>query len=860
MSAPAQGQLGAFLPFRARGSSDTDGIVDILAPLVVGAVVHVDHPRFAPATITTSGGSPASEIRLDAGQQWSGRVEPTPEGRTVHGGRACIQGTLAGARQGRELRWERCTLVKEDGHFTVSGLGPPPWKLTVSAPGHLSESLAVAAGESRPVRLRPGVTLRGTVADEQGEPIEGVTLRSVLSSAASAAGGAFELVVPSLPAKVTVAKSGFVAQTIDVERSEQHLDVRLVATPALAATLLTPTGPYSGKTGVWCSRERQNAGRSSVSSYDVTVSQGTLLAPLPSPGSYAVVVRPEGFQEIRVGSVVVGEGQRAHLGTLMLSRGCGVVGEVADGTTGEPVAHALVEALPVGSTVFSLALARTSPSAVSDRKGRFELGGLRPGRYLVRIQHARYAPAYRVVSITSMLDLGRLSLGPGVVLSGRIQAVGGAAQAGVEVRLLDPARETMEPFASAVTDVQGHYVLPALGPGRYRMELWRGRLMHAEEVAFSQNLPEANLDVEAGGVVLHGLLMAGGVAATGGEVHLMSALDRGRSQPTLAVNFAGQRVSVGIPTTQVSAVVGADGGFTLNDAPTGRVWLGYATRSGTTYVPVEIPSEREVSLPVLLPDTVLRGRVVDESGQGLVATVALVHSELRRETGFTTTEIDGSFAIESILPGVYTVVVSRDRYVPAVLEGVVVPRQEPLPPLVLSPGEGGRIRVTLRRPDHSPVAFTPVSFFGADARFVLGGFTRDEGATDLPPLPAGDYLVAWADPLAGAGSAGDAIRLERGRLVELAPTFAESGCSLALGCPLLQCNREPIEHLSVLNPGGFDLAPLLSGATPELSFGEDGLVSLGRVAPGRFTITLGVGDKRFSKDFVARSDTVFVAF
>ena len=66
--------------------------------------------------------------------------------------------------------------------------------------------------------------------------------------------------------------------------------------------------------------------------------------------------------------------------------------------------------------------------------------------------------------------------------------------------------------------------------------------------------------------------------------------------------------------------------------------------------------------------------------------------------------------------------------------------------------------------------------------------------------------------------------------------------------------------LLVKGKRGPDLTALLSGVTPELAFGDDGVVSLGRVAPGRYTITLGVDGKRYSKEVAASGDATAVAF
>ncbi len=425
--------------------------------------------------------------------------------------------------------------------------------------------------------------------------------------------------------------------------------------------------------------------------------------------------------------------------------------------------------------------------------------------------------------------------------------------------MLDPAREVIEPFASATSDDDGRYRLPALGPGRYRVELWRGRLLRAREVVLARSQPAATADFELGGVTLRGLVLSGGLAATGGTVYLASGLDRGRTQPRLTVRYGADTIDLGVPASQVSAAVGADGSFTAADAPSGVVWLTYDSGRSTATLRLRVADEPEVTLPVPLPDATVRGRVADPSGRGLDASVVLVDGELGREVASTQANAEGGFTLEHAAPGSYRLVVTRDGYAPAVVDGVAVPREEPLPPVVLTPGEGGRIRVELLRPDRSPAAFVPVSIFSADGRFVLGAFTMDGGTAALPPLPAGEYVAAWADPLAGAGAAAS-VRLAGENVVALRPDLPDAGTSLTVACPLVECAGVPVESLSIKGERGLDLTPLLSGVTPELAFGDDGVVSLGRVAPGRYTVTLGVDGKRYSKDVNASGDATAVAF
>ena len=233
VSAPAQGRLAALLPFSANGVTDDRGVVELAVPLLRGAVMAIDHPDFAPAVVAVGEGGPPTELRLEAGRVWSGRVEAPGAAPLPAGGRACLPGALGGA-PGDGLRWRRCGAVATDGTVTVTGLGRRPWHLTVTVPGFLAAAADVTPDATPPVVLRPGVTLRGTVTDERGEALAGVAVSGGGEATTSGDDGAFALPVPRLPCPFTFAKVSFLEGRVEVADPERPIAVALASAPAAA--------------------------------------------------------------------------------------------------------------------------------------------------------------------------------------------------------------------------------------------------------------------------------------------------------------------------------------------------------------------------------------------------------------------------------------------------------------------------------------------------------------------------------------------------------------------------------------------------------------------------------------------------
>lgn len=855
------GAVGASLPYRTTALTDERGELPAGMPLVPGAVVVVDHRDFAPLRLMVPDTAAFREIRLEDGHSLAGLVRKERGQASAGDAQVCVTGGMGTDLPAGEHVWKRCQPIGDDGKFVLSGLGPLPWEVVVRADRCVPIKRRIEREEFVSITLRPGVDIGGTVEDARGGPLGGVRVLAGEAETVTRDDGTFHLTVARAPVAVSFAKQGFRTSSVDVPEATHDIKVRMAMLPTVAATLLTEEGAYSGTVDVWFSPQRDREDRVRLTSRQVSATGGALVVGLPEEGVYAITLRPQGYEEVRFGSVSVSAADQTHLGTAVLARGNGLHGAAVDGTTGEPVPGALVDLVPVGTTIFSMVLAQAALATVSNTDGDFVLGGVRAGRYLLRVRHGRYAPVYRILNLTAFHDVGRVELGDGVLVKGSVLDFGLPPRCAMTVKLFDAAREMIEPLAEAVVDSEGSFAFPPLSPGQYRLECWGARLLRSEEVSLRTSPPVHELRMDVGGATVSGVVQAHGLPVGGGRIQLASGLARGVAGPRLTVNLPGGRIEVGVPMEAPSAVVNPDGTFALDDAPTGSAWTTFTNGRSFTVFPLRVPKEREVQLVVSLPPGFLRGRLTDpDTRAGLPGSVMLVDGAQGRVMGWTSAANDGSFSLDYLQPGSYEVVAGAPGYRPAVLPVTVSQGEERPVSIALTPGKKGTIRVVLHRRDTEPVVSVPVSIFARDGRFVAGGLTQADGSPiGFPLLPPGDYFVAWGDPLGGADAEGP-VHLESGDTLELRPPVGERGTSLAVVCPLLQCDGERVESLEVRNPNGFDLVPLLSGATPEIRFGQDGVVSLGRIATGRLTVRLRVRGHDYSTSVVAtddRTDAVF---
>ncbi len=827
--------LDRLTPARLVGLTDLQGRVPVPFPRLAGSVVLVDHPDFAPLRWSPGDGSAPPQLVLSP-SPWQGRLAAPPAGP---GGWVCATAELAMPGGARSV--ERCAPIAEDGRLTLPAL-PGPVRLTVSAPGFVTQRLELPQLPDQPITLAPGVTVTGTLIDCAGEPVAGARLRWPGGEERTRADGTFLLGAPQLPVELTVEGEGLAATTFTVAAADAPgLALRVPCREGVEATLLGPESPYRGELTVAlqrldcperCPEERRTA---------TTDAGGRLVVPVGTPGRFRLTFAPLHFKPHTVGPVEIGPGQRLGLGTVVLDTGGGVEGRVVDGNTGEPLAGVAVELMPVGPAALLAVRQGRRPAALSGGDGEFRLGGVPPGRYLVSLSADGYAPFWQVVDVPEarLTPLGVVAFAAGTPLAGRLHDRSGRAVAGAEIRLRDAAGEYAVALETTQSGGEGEFAFPAVAPGVYRLEAWAGRrLLVAQEVEH----PGGDTRLAGSGVTVRGVVRHDGLTVPHATVTASSLADGWEQRPILQVSTPEGRLHWGTGGWSAVTNAGPEGAFTLADVPPGVLLASWRTPEGSFTRTLPVPDAEEVELLLEASGHRVVGRVELPAGHGGPAHL-VVYDPANRPLARGTAGPDGSFALPGVPAGPATLEVRLPQgggfRVP-----IAVPTGEPLrltPPTQPSPLP---LEVRFTRAGEAVIGVQAVLFPEGSPQPMAARLATAEVLT-FPVVPAGRYHLAWAEPLAGAGVTSlELAGSARSPVVIQLPV----GGSVSLNCPTAACAGAAVAELGVESPDGVDVTPLLTGWGVGLRLSPSGRLSLGRLAPGRWRVSASAAQRSWTRE------------
>ncbi len=619
------------------------------------------------------------------------------------------------------------------------------------------------------------------------------------------------------------------------------------------------------------------------------------------PGSRSLTVRAPGFVPKQIDVAIV-EGERTRGVVVELERGASIAGRVID-PEGRPVAGAQVVALDTRGRLSDVDRARTNRgpvpfgaeaddflreapielaagvgllaggSVTADREGLFEIGGL-PGRgaRLLAVQRDfapletepfEFEPGARLEGVELVLSRGG-------GLEGRVtDRFGRPVANAIVIASIPPGRDRQASarLYQGASDADGRYRVAPMRGGSYFLLVTRGDeqlslagffgSLHFDLVSVPDNevITFDIVDPSASAARVFGTVSDAGLPVEGGIL--------------TAVNFDTENLlGVDFKLTPVRQ----DGGFEFAGLAPGDYQFSYqggAGRRGEVRITAEVPDRPEWRFDVALPQGAIAGRVLDgstraplanadvqlrplsaEGGSGLLGAFLGSEARVLRER----TDAAGDFVFRGLESGGFELTVrgprnsTSGRFAPSTPRVVDVEdgRMSDGVEVALAPSRVLRGRVVDGQ--GLPVAGARVTAIAREGTPTGGerGRSDGDGRFELDGLAAGRFdVVATATGYAD-GSALD-VDTEAEASAELAIVLGE-GAQLrvramapdgrALAGAIGRLTRTDGEVGSTAQSAQSALEGFLDGRGIS---GTDGWIDFGRLAPGRWTVTLTRG-------------------
>ncbi|MCZ6793163.1 MAG: carboxypeptidase-like regulatory domain-containing protein, partial [Planctomycetota bacterium] len=359
--------------------------------------------------------------------------------------------------------------------------------------------------------------------------------------------------------------------------------------------------------------------------------------------------------------------------------------------------------------------------AVTDERGVFEVRGLPAGRYFLVVDHEEFAPALGLeigVREAARLTARTVRLRRGFAISGTVleaktlkpvplaRVTGQLADATARPRILRSGETGIDGRFEFEGFVGGAYLITVTAPDHVPSPPERVALVPDGKRQFT-------LLLARGGSISGRVLDRQGKPVVGATLDLRPALGASAPSPLEQgeQEESVQFVRISQRGTLMSEVTDDQGSYRFSGVPPGREYS--LSLYHWKYAPLLVPrfevgpgkATDDLDL-TLRRGAVLRGRVLDERGRGIVsATVKAVlemkqtararqvagalESALRMETHSLMTDSEGNYVISGLRPGTYRVIAKIANRLPYAVAGVDVVEVEVLEvvDIVLEPGE-----------------------------------------------------------------------------------------------------------------------------------------------------------------------------
>jgi uncharacterized surface anchored protein len=538
----------------------------------------------------------------------------------------------------------------------------------------------------------------------------------------------------SVPAMIIAGQIVTVNGSITVSNTGRSSACQVFAYPVFAfdkAISFTVTSVTEGKTAYSSSTQTLTWNIGNLAAGDTTVLRYTAIGVFNTAGHRVLDSKfASGVDNFTGGSIT---SLTSSFAVAVVSTG-GISGTVIDKTTGLPLIGATVQSF----TLPGLVLAGTSITAAG---GAYSFSSLPSGSYQLQYSFPNYQTSTLAVAVAAnTITIQNVLLAPlpaavqGNVTNGQT----GTALAGATIHLTNWNGVHV---AQTTTDVTGNYSVPSVPPGYYRISI----------SASGFQLIDLPLTLSAGELqVLNAVLqpnpgsVAGTITTAAGAPLagvLVEALDnRNNILSTTTTSVSGQyAISSLAPATNDRLRISAPGYVTQ--------LIGFQVAAGQTTT---------VNASLLATAGSIAGLITDaESGLPIASASIRVFSSEGIALQSTLSDVNGNYAIPSLSPGSYSVVIAANGYASRTVgayvnSGAITPISVSLEMLA------GAISGTATDLSGTPLLDVVIRVFHNN--IIVGRVATDEtGVYTIGNIAPGNYVVSARTDGFGGESLGATI-------------------------------------------------------------------------------------------------------
>jgi len=343
----------------------------------------------------------------------------------------------------------------------------------------------------------------------------------------------------------------------------------------------------------------------------------------------------------------------------------------------------------------------TPGEAITDANGRFDVGGIRPGKRVLRADadgHARSVPRDLDIAPASTLEDVRIALRRGATVRGVVRDSRGQPLGDVDVGVIADGGSVWQ-----ATEPDGSYRFAHVTPGEVVVVAREDRTpesvsrLEPEIIELTVTLHEGD-DVE--------VPIGGAAPDPAARTRVTGTLRGALAVANTKVRFEPTRESAPFVETRAKA----DGSYEIDLVEKGRYWV-------VLHLPSDSLAERglwiaeapDQVVDFQLPGTVVRGRVVDSNGAAVRARIRVRSADLESslDGGWSTvgtddTAKDGTYVFEGLERGRWRMTVTpKDAASPLAPRSVVVDltANAKHEDLVITLTPGGALEGVVKGPD-----------------------------------------------------------------------------------------------------------------------------------------------------------------